>query len=55
VKVVKNIDEVKYFRILGPEPLSKDFTSNYLYRKLQKTSRAIKNVLMDHTIVAGIV
>ena len=39
---------------LGPEPFSKDFDGEYLFRiaKLRKTS--IKNLLMDSRVVAGV-
>ena len=39
---------------LGPEPLSTDFTVEYLSGKLAKTSRKIKPVLLDQKIVVGI-
>ncbi|MFD2446302.1 DNA-formamidopyrimidine glycosylase [Bacillus sp. CGMCC 1.16607] len=39
---------------LGPEPFSKEFTVEYLYRKLQKTNRKIKPALLDQKIVVGL-
>jgi formamidopyrimidine-DNA glycosylase len=40
---------------LGPEPLEKDFTeNNFKERLLLSPNRAIKTVLMDQTIIAGI-
>ncbi len=39
---------------LGPDPFEDSFTADYFYKKLQKTSRVIKNVLLDQTIVAGL-
>jgi formamidopyrimidine-DNA glycosylase len=39
---------------LGPEPLSDEFTINHLKEKLAKTSRMIKPVLLDQTVVVGI-
>ena len=39
---------------LGPEPLSSEFTVEYLREKLAKTSRKIKPVLLDQNIVVGI-
>lgn len=39
---------------LGPDPFEERFTLNYFYEKLQKTNRAIKNALLDQTIVAGL-
>ena len=39
---------------LGPDPFEESFTFDYFYEKLQKTNRAIKNALLDQTIVAGL-
>ena len=39
---------------LGPEPLSTEFTVEYLGGKLAKTSRKIKPVLLDQNMVVGI-
>ncbi|MFC7061558.1 DNA-formamidopyrimidine glycosylase [Halobacillus seohaensis] len=39
---------------LGPDPFDPDFTANYFYRALQKTSRNIKAVLLDQSVVAGL-
>lgn len=39
---------------LGVEPLSKDFTADYLYERLQRKKPPIKNALMDNRIVVGV-
>ena len=39
---------------LGPEPLSKDFTVNDFYERLQKKKKMIKSALLDQTVVAGL-
>ena len=39
---------------LGPEPLSDAFTVEYLKPILQKTSRNIKAVILDQTVVVGV-
>ena len=39
---------------LGPEPLSGDFSKEYLYKCLAKTKRQVKAVLLDQSIVSGI-
>lgn len=39
---------------LGPDPFDDHFTADYFYNRLQKTTRAIKNVLLDQSIVAGL-
>ncbi len=54
LRVVKDIHEINYFRILGPEPFDKKFNESYIQGCLKKTRRPIKNVLLDHTFVAGV-
>jgi formamidopyrimidine-DNA glycosylase len=39
---------------LGPEPLDKNFTPDILEKRLKKTSRPIKQAIMDPKIVVGI-
>lgn len=39
---------------LGPDPFEKEFTFSYFHTKLKKTSRVIKAVLLDQTVVAGL-
>lgn len=39
---------------LGPEPLSADFSKEYLYKCLAKTKRQVKAVLLDQSLVSGI-
>jgi formamidopyrimidine-DNA glycosylase len=39
---------------LGPEPLEAGFTSEYLFRALRRSARAIKVLLLDQSLVAGI-
>jgi formamidopyrimidine-DNA glycosylase len=39
---------------LGPEPLTKDFTTKYLFNAAQKTKRPAKTFIMDHHIVVGV-
>lgn len=41
-------------RHLGPEPLGREFTGAYLYDKTRKRTQAIKTLLMDSHILAGI-
>jgi len=38
----------------GPEPLTKNFSDNYLGKTLKQTRRAIKIILLDQTKIAGI-
>lgn len=39
---------------LGPDPFEDHFTLDYFYKKCQKTTRTIKAVLLDQTVVAGL-
>jgi len=39
---------------LGPEPLSKEFTSQWLYTALKKKHRKLKPLLLDQTFLAGL-
>ncbi len=39
---------------LGPEPLSEDFSADYLAEKLRKRTAPIKSLLLDQRLVAGI-
>jgi len=39
---------------LGPEPLSRDFTPEWLYTSLQKRHRQLKPLLLDQTFLAGL-
>ncbi|MCR4300889.1 MAG: bifunctional DNA-formamidopyrimidine glycosylase/DNA-(apurinic or apyrimidinic site) lyase [Sulfuricaulis sp.] len=44
----------KLLRDLGPEPLSPDFSGDYLFEKSRHRQRAIRDFLLDSRIVAGI-
>ncbi len=39
---------------LGPEPLSTQFSADYLYARLQRSQKAVKACLMDHHLVVGV-
>src|SRR5688572_9673857 len=39
---------------LGPEPLEKGFTPQWLYENLQKKKRQLKPLLLDQTFLAGV-
>ncbi len=39
---------------LGPEPLEKEFTAEWLYNALQKKKRQLKPLLLDQTFLAGL-
>ncbi|MBO8138279.1 MAG: DNA-formamidopyrimidine glycosylase [Desulfotomaculum sp.] len=48
---LKNMPELKK---LGPEPLGKEFTVQYLQQELRKRRTKIKALLLDQTFVAGL-
>jgi len=39
---------------LGPEPLSAEFSSDYLHRQAQRRRVAVKNLIMDGRVVVGV-
>ena len=39
---------------LGPEPLSSDFSADYLFKASRKRHKPLKNFIMDSTIVVGV-
>ena len=39
---------------LGPEPLSEDFNSNYLYQRTQNKNMPIKSLIMNNEVVVGV-
>lgn len=41
-------------RHLGPEPLSDEFNSVYLFEQLRRRKTAIKNLIMDNRLVVGV-
>lgn len=54
MKLTADPDSLIELRGLGPEPLGDDFNADYLWRMTRGRKAAIKNVLMDQRIVAGI-
>ncbi|MEG4029474.1 MULTISPECIES: DNA-formamidopyrimidine glycosylase [unclassified Microcoleus] len=41
-------------KLLGPEPFSDEFTTEYLIRKLHRRARPIKTALLDQALIAGL-
>jgi formamidopyrimidine-DNA glycosylase len=54
LQVVDSLDEIPYFKALGPEPLEKLFTVSWLAQELKKKKTPIKPLLLNHQFVAGI-
>lgn len=48
------ITEHPLLRSLGPEPLSDDFTAEYLYGAIHKKKTTIKQTIMDQRLVVGV-
>jgi formamidopyrimidine-DNA glycosylase len=51
---VGTADEIEALIALGVEPLSVKFSTPYLWDKVQRTQRTIKDVIMDQRVVAGV-
>ncbi len=49
-----DIAKHKLIKPLGPEPLSEDFSSQYLFEQSRNRSVAIKNLIMNSHIVVGV-
>lgn len=47
-------DPANIFGALGPEPLSKDFSPQWLHAALRKKHRQLKPLLLDQTFLAGL-
>ena len=54
IRLVERLSQIQHFNILGPEPFSQEFNPAYMRGAFRKTIRPVKNVLLDHTFVAGI-
>ncbi|AHI54087.1 formamidopyrimidine-DNA glycosylase [Spiroplasma sabaudiense Ar-1343] len=51
---IDNFREQKPLVTLGPEPFSELVTPNYLAKRINKSSKHIKTILLDQTIISGI-
>lgn len=57
VRLVPTIEipNIDFFKTLGPEPLSADFSAELLYERLQRRKNtSIKAALLDQTVLAGV-
>lgn len=48
------LGEVPGLRDLGPEPLEKEFTRDFLRKELRRRRTRIKSLLLDQTFIAGL-
>ncbi|HRZ39405.1 MAG TPA: DNA-formamidopyrimidine glycosylase [Candidatus Omnitrophota bacterium] len=53
-QIIRDTAEVKYLRVLGPEPLADGFTAEVLSERISGSQRPIKPLLLDHAFIAGI-
>jgi formamidopyrimidine-DNA glycosylase len=49
-----DLNNHKFLKKLGPEPLGNNFNSDYLRSRLSKKESPIKNVLLDQSVVSGL-
>ncbi|PKR79258.1 DNA-formamidopyrimidine glycosylase [Halalkalibacillus sediminis] len=54
VKAIGEEHDSKPINQLGVEPFDKSFTTEHLFKRLQKTTRMIKPALLDQSIVTGL-
>ncbi len=52
--VIWQKDSAKYFNKLGLEPISDEFSADYLWRICQARTRPIKSIIMDQSVVVGV-
>jgi len=50
----KTFSQIKGLKDLGPEPLEKNFTRDFLRRELKRKRTRIKPLLLDQTFIAGL-
>ena len=50
----KNVLQCKHLKLLGPEPLTKEFNLKYISKCLLYRKKTIKDLLMDQKFIAGI-
>ncbi|MCL2337442.1 MAG: bifunctional DNA-formamidopyrimidine glycosylase/DNA-(apurinic or apyrimidinic site) lyase [Firmicutes bacterium] len=48
------LEQVKGFKDLGPEPLGDDFSREFLRRELKRKRVRLKSLLLDQTFIAGL-
>ena len=50
----KNIYKSNHLKLLGPEPLTKEFNLNYIVKYIVNKKKKIKDLLMDQKFVSGL-
>ena len=52
--LLTNIESTKHLSLLGPEPLSSNFSFKYLKNKIRSSNSSVKNLLMNQSVVSGL-
>ena len=52
--LTKRLKNNSHIKLLGPEPLSKEFNFNYFKKFIKNKKRVLKNILMDQKFVSGL-
>ena len=48
------INEIRFLKKLGPEPLGQKFNTSYFFKFIKNKKKNIKNLLMDQSFVSGL-
>lgn len=51
---IRNLNQVKGYKDLGPEPLGQDFSRDFLRKEFKRKRVRIKSLLLDQTFIAGL-
>ncbi len=54
IEGIDNYASAAYLEKLGPEPLTKKLTANYLQEKISRKNIAVKTALLDQSVISGL-
>ncbi|HCX72124.1 MAG TPA: DNA-formamidopyrimidine glycosylase [Candidatus Cloacimonas sp.] len=54
INIYRKTQKIPSIQMLGPDALSNDFSSDYLWQVLENRKAPIKNLLLDQSVVAGL-
>ncbi len=54
LNVIEDLNQLDFFRTLGPEPLEPDFDFKLFFQNLKKRKMNIKTLLLNQNLIAGI-
>lgn len=54
IKAIRRNEPIVELQHLGLEPFDRDFNGQYLYERSRRKTQAVKNFIMDQTIVVGV-